>query len=205
MYFFKEKGMDLRSKDSRGSTPLHWVCYSKSEIALCYLLSWVKYLDDPDIEGYTALHLAVKSVETLKSTRPVRSLLIRGASREARDKNDRRPIDLLDQITSPQLQNELKSMLKNPRVCSCFMIKTPLKLMKKSVTTPLFFLFMIMLSYILMLLLVFPCKLIAINVITIPYSLPVNLLVHHRHHHALALRDVLLHQRLQRPRVPVET
>jgi ankyrin repeat protein len=88
--------MDLRSKDSRGSTPLHWVCYSKSEIALCYLLSWVKYLDDPDIEGYTPLHLAVKSVETLKSTRPVRSLLIRGASREARDKNDRRPIDLID-------------------------------------------------------------------------------------------------------------
>ncbi len=150
--------MDLRSKDSRGSTPLHWVCYSKSEIALCYILSWVKYLDDPDIEGYTALHLAVKSVETLKSTRPVRSLLIRGASREARDKNDRRPIDLIDQITSPQLQNELRSMLKNPRVLSCFMIKTPLKLMKKSVTTPIFFIFMIMLSYILMILLVFPCK-----------------------------------------------
>ena len=49
-------------------------------------------------------------------------------------------------------------MLKNPRVCSCFMIKTPLKLMRKSVTTPLFFLSMIALSYILMLLFVFPCK-----------------------------------------------
>ena len=49
-------------------------------------------------------------------------------------------------------------MLKNPRGCSCFMIKTPLKLMKKSVTTPLFFIFMIILSYVLMLLLVFPCK-----------------------------------------------
>lgn len=49
-------------------------------------------------------------------------------------------------------------MLKNPRGCSCFMIKTPLKLMKKSVTTPLFFIFMIILSYVLMILLVFPCK-----------------------------------------------
>jgi ankyrin repeat protein len=96
LYYFKEKGMDLRAKDSRGSTPLHWVCYSKSEIALCYLLSWVTALDDQDIEGYTPLHLAVKSVETLKSTRPVRSLLIRGASREVRDKNDRRPVELLD-------------------------------------------------------------------------------------------------------------
>mmetsp|Transcript_5068 Transcript_5068/g.3721 ORF Transcript_5068/g.3721 Transcript_5068/m.3721 type:complete len:89 (-) Transcript_5068:1181-1447(-) len=88
--------MDVSCKDSRGSTPLHWACYSKSEIALCYLLAWVKNLDEHDIEGYTPLHLAVKSVETLKSTRPVRSLLIRGASREARDKSDRRPIDLVD-------------------------------------------------------------------------------------------------------------
>ena len=41
LYFFKNKGMDIRSKDNRNSTPLHWACYSKSEIALCYLLSWV--------------------------------------------------------------------------------------------------------------------------------------------------------------------
>jgi len=86
LFYFKEKGMDLRCKDSRGSTPIHWVCYSKSEIALCYLLSWVKILDDQDVEGYTPLHLAVKSVDALKSTRPVRSLLIRGASRDIKDK-----------------------------------------------------------------------------------------------------------------------
>lgn len=65
---------------------MHWACYSKSEIALCYLLSWVHDLNEQDIEGFTPLHLAVKSVESLRSTRPVRSLLIRGASRNARDK-----------------------------------------------------------------------------------------------------------------------
>ena len=37
LYFFKEKGMDILSRDHRNSTPLHWACYSKSEIALCYL------------------------------------------------------------------------------------------------------------------------------------------------------------------------
>lgn len=99
LYFFKEKGMDVRCKDNRGSTPMHWACYSKSEIALCYLLSWVKYLDDKDIEGFTPLHLAVKSVDVLRSTRPVRSLLIRGASRDMRDNNDKKPIDLIDQVT----------------------------------------------------------------------------------------------------------
>jgi palmitoyltransferase len=40
LYYFKQRGMDLRSRDNRNSTPLHWACYSNSEIALCYLLSW---------------------------------------------------------------------------------------------------------------------------------------------------------------------
>jgi palmitoyltransferase ZDHHC13/17 len=86
LYYFKQKGLDIKSKDNRNSTPMHWACYSKSEIALCYLLSWVHDLDEQDIEGFTPLHLAIKSVETLRSTRPVRSLLIRGASRNLRDK-----------------------------------------------------------------------------------------------------------------------
>jgi ankyrin repeat protein len=88
--------MDLKSKDTRNSTPLHWACYSKSEVALCYLLSWLDNIDDQDVEGYTPLHLAIKSVEALNSTRPVRSLLIRGASRNIRDKAGRRPIDVVD-------------------------------------------------------------------------------------------------------------
>ena len=79
--------MDLKSRDNRGSTPLHWACYSKSEIALNYILSWITDLEDQDTEGYTPLHLAVKSVETLRSTRPVRALLIRGASRNVLDNN----------------------------------------------------------------------------------------------------------------------
>jgi ankyrin repeat protein len=150
--------MDIRSKDNRESTPLHWACYSKSELALCYLLSWLEILDDHDIEGYTPLHLAVKSVETLRSTRPVRSLLIRGCSRDARDKNGRRPVDLIDQISIPSLADELKSMLKPPKGCSCFMIKTPLKLMRKSVSTPLFFITLILLNYVILILFILPCK-----------------------------------------------
>ena len=78
--------MNLKSLDHRNSTPLHWACYSKSEIALCYLLAWIEDLEDKDIEGYTPLHLAVKSVEQIRSTRPVRTLLVRGSNRDSVDK-----------------------------------------------------------------------------------------------------------------------
>jgi palmitoyltransferase len=81
LYYFKLKGMDLNQMDNRFSTPLHWACYSKSEIAMCYLLAWVNNLELQDIEGFTPLHLAIKSVDQLGSTRPVRTLLVRGASR----------------------------------------------------------------------------------------------------------------------------
>jgi ankyrin repeat protein len=44
-------------------------------------------LEIKDIDGYTPIHLAIKSAENLKSTRPVRVLLYRGASRDSVDKN----------------------------------------------------------------------------------------------------------------------
>ena len=57
--------MDLTSTDKRGSTPLHWACFQNSEVALIYLLGWlsVDQLNLQDIDGYTALHLSVKSSE----------------------------------------------------------------------------------------------------------------------------------------------
>lgn len=53
-----------------------------SEVAVIYLLGWLKQneLDFVDIDGKTALHLAVQTAEKLKSGRPVRALLMRGAS-----------------------------------------------------------------------------------------------------------------------------
>jgi ankyrin repeat protein len=86
MYFLvKEFQLSLLDKDDRGSTPLHWATYSKSEVALQYLLSWLneEELNEPDNEGLTALHLAVKSTSSAENLRAVRALLIQGASRQA--------------------------------------------------------------------------------------------------------------------------
>lgn len=75
--------MRLSETDNRGSTPLHWACYSKSEFALAYLLAMDLELEAKDEAGFTALHLAIRTVGELNTTRPVRSLLLKGASRKA--------------------------------------------------------------------------------------------------------------------------
>ena len=75
--------MSINVKDNRGSTPLHWACYSRSEVALNYILSLNPNLEAKDDQGFTPLHLAVKSVEYLKSTRPVKALLLKGSNRAA--------------------------------------------------------------------------------------------------------------------------
>jgi len=44
-YFVALKDMDINVADNRGSTPLHWACYSKAEFALSYILAM-----GPDLE-----------------------------------------------------------------------------------------------------------------------------------------------------------
>lgn len=77
--------MSIEDRDNRGSTPLHWACYSRSEFALSYLLAMNPELNALDNSGFTPLHLAVKSVGELKSTRPVRALLLKGARRDVKN------------------------------------------------------------------------------------------------------------------------
>jgi ankyrin repeat protein len=104
--------MDLNIRDNRLSTPLHWATYSRSETSLNYLLAWGSDIEATDQQGYRPLHLAVKSVEALESTRPVKALLLRGADRNALDKQDRRAIMLADKTTLPEnLYKELETIL----------------------------------------------------------------------------------------------
>ena len=51
-----------------------------------------------DKDGFTALHLAVKSVEKVESSRPVKALLLRDAPKFIRDKNGNLPVDIAEQI-----------------------------------------------------------------------------------------------------------
>jgi ankyrin repeat protein len=64
-YFVQLKDMDINTADNRGSTPLHWACYSKAEFALSYILAMAPDLEITDQNGLTPLHLAVKAVPDL--------------------------------------------------------------------------------------------------------------------------------------------
>mmetsp|Transcript_4709 Transcript_4709/g.8036 ORF Transcript_4709/g.8036 Transcript_4709/m.8036 type:complete len:188 (+) Transcript_4709:387-950(+) len=39
-YFHKIQGIPIDCRDARGSTPLHWACFSCSELAAIYIMSW---------------------------------------------------------------------------------------------------------------------------------------------------------------------
>lgn len=62
LVYFKEKYfLNIQSVDDMGSTPLHWACYTGSENAVVFLLSWPLNINSQDREGLTPLHLAVMS------------------------------------------------------------------------------------------------------------------------------------------------
>ena len=111
IYLFHQKGMDINIRDNRQSTPLHWACYSRSEIALNYILSMDPAINAKDQKGFTPLHLAVKSVEILKSTRPVRALLLKGADRLAKDNEDMTAEHMISESLPDSLRNDLLTML----------------------------------------------------------------------------------------------
>ena len=68
-------------------------------------------MEATDQKGFTALHLAVRSVEALKSTRPVRALLLKGANRMAKDIEGKTPIEHITDILDEGMRNDLRIML----------------------------------------------------------------------------------------------
>lgn len=88
------------------------------------------------------MHLAVKSADELKSTRPVRVLLYRGAPRDSKDNKGQKPSDLAKQINSITLRDELVRYLdcESGGPCESLMLNgTPMKKMNKSCKLPFTF------------------------------------------------------------------
>ena len=144
--------------DKRGSTPLHWACYSRSEFALLFILSLQPDLEIKDNAGFTALHLAIKSVNQMQSCRSVRTLLLRGSSRKATNSQEVKPIEMINPNMADSLQTELKSMLEQPFYLECFMVRTPLVPLRKNHKTQTLFIFLFIILYLTQMFLIVPSK-----------------------------------------------
>ena len=97
-------------------------------MAFNYILSMKPNLNSQDIQGYTPLHIAVVSAEKLESTRYVKALLIKGASRETKDVKGRTPIELLasNREMNAQMKTDLINSLQLHSYWECLMVKVPL-------------------------------------------------------------------------------
>ena len=82
--------------------------------------------------GFTPLHIAVTSAEKLGSTRNVKALLLRGASRDTKDKKGRKPIDIIPQHIDEKLAMDLKDHLGPQIYYECLMLRGPLIPLKKN-------------------------------------------------------------------------
>ena len=111
-----------------------------------------------DLKGITPLHLAVKSVELIQSTRPVRALLIKGADRDLKDNEGKKALSHVSKNLPKSLQKELKSVLAKPGCLECLMITTPLVPLKPSRKTPYFFWTLQFIYYFSMFCVLFPSK-----------------------------------------------
>ena len=111
LYYFYKLGLDINKQDYRGSTPLHWACFSQSEVALTFLVQWNPDMAIQDNQGQTPLHLAIKSSEHVQSTRSVRYLLVKNSPSDIPNDNGDLPVDLLRDVNSQEIQLELRDML----------------------------------------------------------------------------------------------
>ncbi|CDW84555.1 dhhc zinc finger domain containing protein [Stylonychia lemnae] len=131
-YFVNVCKKDINSSDFRKSTPLHWACYSSSEVAISYILSQNPSINEQDMDNLTPLHLAVKTADQMNSTRMVRYLLMRGARIDITDNKNMKPIDYLQEVKLVDLRNQLQSLLRETNRLGYLNVKAPKTQVKRN-------------------------------------------------------------------------
>jgi len=131
--YFLLLGIDINSRDSRLSTPLHWAAFAGADLALTFILAQGAEVNLQDLKGLTPVHLAVRTSEEIQTTRSIRALLLKGANPLLKNDLGQLPQDyLLDfKLEVPGMQemtDEIRNLL-NPdqsmltKDCECFALK----------------------------------------------------------------------------------
>lgn len=67
------------------------------------------------MDGYTPLHLAIKSSEFIKSSKIIKQLLFSGAERDIKNSDGLKPIDYAKEIRINHIASEIKKSLAEPK------------------------------------------------------------------------------------------
>jgi len=156
LYYLFKQGMDINIRDSKSSTPLHWACFTRSEMALNYILSMKPNLEAQDCHGFTPLHIAVTCVEKLESTRNVKALLLRGANRESKDNKGKTPMEHIPETLKCHLGDELEQQLEKQSYWECLMLRVPLIPLKRNHKTQFLFMSLFMIVFVLNMAVIIP-------------------------------------------------
>jgi len=162
LIYFKEKyKLNFEITDSLGSTPLHWACYTGSENAFQFMLSFENInLNVVDTEGYTPLHLSVIS----ERVNIIKKLLQNGADKEIKDKIGRTPLEL---ATKPKklINIAIVEMLTEERKsCHMCVIKIPLQKLENSNFNNYLFMSFHFIVEVSVFFILMPCKINCLNI-----------------------------------------
>lgn len=147
-YHFKDK-IKITEADKGGSTPLHWAAFSSGEEVLDYLMYLCpELINTRDKQGYTPLHLAVLS----QSAKIVLKLLQSGANIDIRDNKGMTPKEL----AKKKKFNKIYKLLDNSESCQFCAYRAPVKETKKSSTKIFIVIIFQIVTFLFLLLLVFP-------------------------------------------------
>ena len=107
-------GASVDVVDQEKMNPLHWACHAGADRAIYYLLAWTKDINAQDMYGRTALHMAIEKIERFDHVRPIKELILKGASREIKtypskdSKVGQRPVEIFRHRWAGESKQPLK-------------------------------------------------------------------------------------------------
>lgn len=148
IYFLHKANLNPEEENIDGSTPLHWACFSGSELCQRYIMRYITNINKQDKDGLTALHLSIVS----ENSYMVKELLKSGANKNIKDNKGRTALDLAIE-KDKELMVEL---LKSDVLCSLVILRNPVTKLEKSSFNIIIYIFTNALSLIHMLIVLLP-------------------------------------------------